>query len=147
MKNNYASFLLFLITIFFGEVKAQENNYPILSMEIRDSTTSNNYDVNGNPTVTDSTVFGASMNILLYDTVGISSIAVLFGRSEGVYDLLQKTFTFNSTGTFPDGTSYYSSGLSITLGLGEFTDLKHYSAELIVHRTNGSRTDIISFNR
>lgn len=76
------------------------------------------------------TRLNGSMIIVLNDTSDISTLHVKLGTSQGGSDLLQKDFQYDVSGVFTDGTSYSRDYKTIRLGLGEFTGLNHYYAEL-----------------
>ncbi|MCG3167816.1 MAG: hypothetical protein POELPBGB_03611 [Bacteroidia bacterium] len=76
--------------------------------------------------------------VTLASNENISKITVLLGSSEGSNDVFYKEFTFGSNGTFSDGTSYSSSGNTITLGLGKFRGRPQYYIGAGVIKTDGS---------
>ena len=85
------------------------------------------------------TQLNGTMNITLgTDTSNIDSVHVMLGSSDGANDLYSGTFANSQQGTFPDGTSYFRKGYSIFIGLGQYTGLNQFYAQVWFSNRNGS---------
>ncbi len=108
-------------------------------------------EASGAGTVND-TLFAANaqvkgrMVIVLQDSSDISKIYVKLGNTAGSSDLLTRTFNFDQSGTFADGTSYKREGLIIYLGLGTFTGLNVYYGEARLEDANGVSGTSVTYN-
>jgi hypothetical protein len=79
--------------------------------------------------------------IVLQDTVHLSKIYVKFGLSSSNYNLLNKTFMFDVSGTLSDGTSYSRVGNVVYLTLGTYVGLQNGFAEVKLEDTYARLTD------
>ncbi len=80
----------------------------------------------------------ATAILLLNDTTDIAEIHVRLGLSAGDSSLLNKTFIYDSSGIFADGSSYNRNGLVVHLGLGTFENsLDKYYAEAWLENSLG----------
>ena len=97
--------------------------------------------------VDDSTLYQTQMLVALSDTSNVSQLEVKLRKTSGASDLLQKTFTYDVSGAFTDGTSYQRAGYNITLGLGNYYGLSTEYGELRIRRTDSSLSDPVTFSR
>ena len=137
--------LLGLICLISSLNGFSQSHYPIIAMELQTIPIANNVTL-GQPDISDSTTFSVTMKIAISDTTSINLLQVSLTKEEGDNTIiLNKTFTYNVAGTFPDGTSYSRSGYEITLGLGNFIGTIRPYAELIVTNNSGATTDPIIY--
>lgn len=136
--------LLVSFTLICSQIVAQ-GHYPVIAMEIQ-STPVANHITNGQPDISDSTMFNVNMRIVLSDTASAQTLQVNLKRDEADQSILfSKNFSFDVSGNFPDGTSYSRSGYEVTLGLGVFMGTIRPYAELIVSNISGNVTDPVIY--
>jgi hypothetical protein len=87
-----------------------------------------------------------SMVIVLQDTLNIKSITVSMGSSSGGSDLFQKTFTFDNSGAFSDGTSYKRTGMNVYLGIGNYTGLNNFYSQAALNDNSGYSTPVVTYS-
>lgn len=120
-------------------------HYPVIAMELQSVPVANNV-TNGQPDISDSTTFRIVMKIAISDTVSIGTLNVSLRKDETDNTIIfSKTFTYDVSGTFSDGTSYSRSGYEITLLLGTFMGTIRPYAELVVSNNTGIITDPIVY--
>lgn len=85
------------------------------------------------------------MFIALSDTNNVSSFIVKLGTTEGGNDIFQKTFIYNTTGIFEDGTSYTRDGAYVRLNLGKYATLTTYHAQ-VKAVVNGTEQTAVTFS-
>lgn len=115
---------------FFNIAQAQNNaiqhmdvtfeNHAIQSVEINGSDTTINVTQQKEP----------KLFVVLSDTNNISSFTVKLGTTTGGSDIFQKTFEFDTEGTFQDGTSYTREGNYVRLNLGQLNSFTTYYAQV-----------------
>jgi hypothetical protein len=133
-------YLLFICTIIHAQ-----GHFPVIAMELQTSAISGNV-VNGQPDISDSTVFNIVMKVVISDTSSMTSLQVVLRKDvNDPNSLLSKTFTYDVAGILPDGTSYTRNGYEISLVLGDFMGTIDPYAELTVSNSNGNTTDPIIY--
>jgi len=85
--------------------------------------------------------------ITLIDTTGISKINFSLGSTNGIWNLLSKTFVFDNAGTFSDGTSYSRNKFVVYLGVGNYTGQDSIYSQVTLQDTAGNLTTPILFNQ
>jgi len=135
----FTGFLLF-------QSKAQNPNFPIISMGIETTPVANDTS-GGLPDLSDSTRFNVQMSISLFDTTIVNQIEVTLSDSGATGNRLQHTFNWDVYGSTGNGTSYSRNEYYVTLNLGNFKDLLNYFAAVRIKRTDGTYTDYINFSR
>lgn len=134
------------IFLFSQKAKAQDPNFPIISMGIQSTPVA--HDTSGGlPDLSDSTRFSVQMNISLFDTTMIDEMYVVLKDSAATTNLLSHTFDWDVSGSTGNGTSYTRTEYNLILGLGNFTDLLNYTASVRIKRLDGTYTDYIYFSR
>jgi len=141
------TFLLSLLIVSMSHERASaQNTFPVLSMQVDCTPTSNYLTVDSIIHFDSTTVFNVQMQIVVDDTTNISSIEIQFGKSESEI-LRQKTFTFDVSGSLGDGTNYSRNGYNILLDLGSFTDVPLFYSEMSVTRTNNSHSSVFTYHQ
>jgi hypothetical protein len=74
---------------------------------------------------------------ILHDTTTTSKFHVKMGSAAGTSNYINKTFVFDQSGSFPDGTAYERIGRTVYLNLGTYAGISTYAIELKVENTNG----------
>lgn len=74
---------------------------------------------------------------ILHDTTTTSKFHVKMGSAAGTSNYINKTFVFDQSGSFPDGTAYERIGRVIYLSLGTYAGISTYAIELKVENSNG----------
>jgi hypothetical protein len=100
----------------------------------------------GDTTFYSNTHLIGTMVIALQDTANIKSISVSMGSSSGGTDLFNKTFTFDNSGTFQDGTSYKRVGLIVYLGVGNFMGLNNFYSQVVLQDNSGYSTNPVTYS-
>ena len=126
---------------------AQADTYPVLAMSVNNTPIAGMMTSDSLPVITDSTLFSSSMNVSLVDTTNISSIDVSMGSTLGGSDIVQHSFTYDVSGGLGSGLSYTRDGYNLSLGLGSFYGILSFYAEIKIHRSDGSYSDAIIYNR
>jgi hypothetical protein len=142
MKHNVL--LLSLVLCIFSA--SAQNTFPVLSMQVDCTPTANYMTVDSVVHYDSTTVFAATMQIVVDDTTNISSIEVTFGKSANEV-LLQKSFTFDVSGSLGNNTSFFRSGYNITLGLGEFADISLFYADMQITRADNSISQLFTYHQ
>jgi hypothetical protein len=148
MKKPAIVFIIFLKVFlsFLKNSSAQNLTYPIVSMSIE--TVPISRDTSGGiPDLSDSTIFSTQMYVSLFDTTSINEMYVVLSGSGAINTRLQHTFNWDVFGSTGSGTSYARTEYYVALGLGEFSDLLHYTAALRIKRIDGTFTDYVTFSR
>jgi hypothetical protein len=125
--------------------RSQTTLYPMLAMEVETTPAGIDTTVEGYLDFSDSTIFNSHMIISLFDTLGISKIHVTFKNSLGDI-ILQKYFSYDTFGSFPDGTSYSRNEFLINLDFGNFPSLLSFYSDVKIELANGSFTDLVGFS-
>ncbi|MFM7016387.1 MAG: hypothetical protein ACKOX3_08680 [Bacteroidota bacterium] len=94
------------------------------------------YIVNANPIAGNTQ---SVLNIVLTDTVNITSFMVKVGSIEGGQDLFSYVFTFDQAGGFPAGVGYSRNGYKVNCPLGNMVETPVYFTE-ITTTTGGNTT-------
>lgn len=132
--------LAFMLTLFF-QVKSQiilpANRIDMILEASPSSTTIPSSD----STFSANTPVTTKLVIVLQDTVHLSKIYVKFGSSSSNYNLLNKTFMFDVSGTLSDGTSYNRIGNVVYLTLGTYVGLQNGFAEVKLEDAYARLTD------
>jgi len=139
--------VLLLAVIFYSGRAFAQNTYPILSTSVETVCSANCIDQDSIPYLSDSTAIQVTMTVQLFETTGIESIHVKLGTSSGASDLLDKTFSFDVSGSVGNNCTYSRSDYTVTLGLGTFNGLTSYFSEVTLERADHSLTDAVVFNR
>ncbi|MGE3823760.1 MAG: hypothetical protein AB7G44_06005 [Bacteroidia bacterium] len=82
-----------------------------------------------------------TVNVSTGNTSGVSKLAVLLGSSEGSNDIFYKEFDWGQSGDFGDGTSYHSSGSSVTIGTGVHQGREIYYVEVFAMKEDETRSE------
>jgi hypothetical protein len=138
-------FFIVLLSLFLQTRAFSQGHYPVVVMELQTASVANNV-VNGQPDISDSTIFRVTMKIIISDTASITNLQV--GLKKSIDDatiIFSKTFTYDNVGNFADGSSYSRAGYEITMVLGEFMGTINPYVELVVTNNSGNVTDPISY--
>lgn len=90
----------------------------------------------------DTEEFKFSVSVLLLDTVEISKIYVKAGRTQGGNDLFNSYFEYENN-TPANGLSYNRHQKQITLGIGNFINLRNIYTEVYIENTSGVTTQLV----
>lgn len=112
-------------------------------MEVAPTDTTNLF---GDSLFSPNTQLTGTVVLVLQDTSNIKNINVSIGAASGGSNLFQKTFVFDNAGSFSDGTSYKRQGLVVYLGVGAYTGLNSYSAQVTLQDNSGYSTPVVSFS-
>ncbi len=139
-------FYLFLVTISICSLQLlAQGHYPVIAMELQSIPVANHI-TNGQPDISDSTMFKIVMKIVVSDTTSANTLMINLKRDETDHGFIfSKTFNYDVSGNFPDGTSYTRSGYEIALDLGVFMGTIRPYAELIVSNNSGVVTDPVIY--
>jgi len=85
------------------------------------------------------------LNIVLNDTVDVSSIIVKVGTLDGGQDLFGYTFTFDQIGGFPTGVGYSRSGFKVSCPLGNLVETAVYFTEISTLSSNNTASAAFKF--
>ena len=85
------------------------------------------------------------LNIVLTDTVNVSSIIVKVGSLDGSQDLFSYTFTFDQSGGFPTGVGYSRSGFKVSCPLGNLVETAVYFTEISTLSSNNTASAAFKF--
>lgn len=86
--------------------------------------------------------------IQLLDTTGITSIRVAITDTlSGAYTIFDKTFTYDVTGPFTDGTSFRRTGNKVYLELGTFRGMLKYNLEITIQPSTGPALSSYSYKK
>ena len=85
------------------------------------------------------------LNIVLTDTVNVSSIVVKVGSLDGGQDLFSYTFTFDQSSGFPTGVGYSRSGFKVSCPLGNLVETAVYFTEISTLSSNNSANTAFKF--
>ena len=85
--------------------------------------------------------------VTLAETSGIAQIQVKLGHSAGAGDIIEKTFVFDGPASNNDGTTYRREGNTVWLGLGDFSNLGNYYAEVRLQDLNGNWTAATTYHK
>ena len=135
-------FLLFLFLCLNARGQVQQ----ILAMSMEVLPPTGDTTQYGVPIIDSTTVFTASMLVTLDNTDSIYRLHVSLGSTLHGTDHLSTAFDYGVNGTF-GSTSYSQSGNTVTLGLGTFSGLQKYYAEVQIEKTDHSFEDAILFTR
>ncbi len=83
---------------------------------------------------------------VLNDSTSTSKFHVKMGPTAGTANYLDKTFVFDQSGSFPDGTAYERKGRAVYLSLGTYVGISTYAVELKVENTNGQLSSPLSLS-
>ncbi|MCX6276180.1 MAG: hypothetical protein NTV09_13345, partial [Bacteroidetes bacterium] len=128
-------------------VNAQQNTYPIISTYVETACIAKCFDADNVLTISDSSIISVIMTIQLFEFTGISSLHVKLGTTSGGSDLLDKTFSFDVSGSVGNGCTYSRNENTVTLGLGSYNGLTSYFSEVKLERDDHSLTDSVVLNR
>ncbi len=121
---------------------------PPSRMEVYMQLASNDSTVVFNDTsFTSQNILQGTVFIKLQDTLSLAKIHVKLGTTQGGSDLFSKDFLYDDSGNFTDGTSYSRNGLNILLGIGQFTGLNSYYAEVKLEDTSQNLSDPVYYNQ
>ncbi|MCT4580000.1 MAG: hypothetical protein N4A35_01170 [Flavobacteriales bacterium] len=90
----------------------------------------------------DNEEFKLSLSVLLLDTTEIYKIYVKAGRTQGGNDLFDSYFEYDNY-TPADGLSYAREKKQLTLGLGNYTNLRNIYTEVYIENTSGATTQYV----
>jgi hypothetical protein len=85
------------------------------------------------------------LNIVLTDTVNVSSIIVKVGSLDGSQDLFSYTFTFDQSGGFSNGVGYSRSGYKVSCPLGNLVETAVYFTEVTSVNSSGALSPAFKF--
>lgn len=85
------------------------------------------------------------LNMVLTDTVNVSSIIVKVGSLDGGQDLFTYTFSFDQSGGFPSGVGYTRSGFKVSCLLGNLVETAVYFTEVTTINSSGVSSNAFKF--
>lgn len=136
-------FLLCKVAISVGQ--SSSGKQPLVAMQII-TTPVNDTLLNGLYTITDSTIFSATMVLDLSDTTAIQSFIVTLGTTSNSTEFLHQEFLYDVY-TLQQPFSYSRIGYSVQLGLGTFENLISYQSSVRIRRTDGTISEEDQFTR
>ena len=83
------------------------------------------------------------LHISLVDTIGVDSITVNLGTSQGGNQLFTGNFPAHGAGSLTNGVSYIRKGAKLTLKLGTFQGNSIYYAEVRTQNANGAVSGVV----
>ena len=133
MKNKFICFIFifFIYQIGFSQTVSRMEVF----MQVDPSDTTNLF---GDTLFQSNTKLLGTMVLSVSDTIGIASLSVKVGTSSGSGNLFQKTFTFDTSGNFNDGTSYIRKGYIIHLGINGFTGVNNFYSKVDLINSAGN---------
>ena len=87
-----------------------------------------------------------TMVVTLQDTTSVQSINVSMGDTIGGSNLFQKTFLFDNSGIFSDGTSYSRIGLNVYLGIGNYVGLNNFYSQVVLKDSSGNSSVAVFYS-
>ena len=85
------------------------------------------------------------LNMVLTDTINVSSIIVKVGSLDGGQDLFSYTFSFDQSGGFPSGVGYSRSGFKVSCPLGNLVETAVYFTEVTTLNSSGASSSAFKF--
>ncbi len=136
--------LILLFSFALLKTKAQ-NILPAQRIDmLLEATTTTTQTPSNDSTFASNAQVATKLIIVLQDTVHLSKIHVKVGTTATNYNLITKQFTFGTTGTFADGTSYTRTGNVVYLTLGTYLGLQNAFAEIKLEDTFARFTDPVT---
>lgn len=143
---NRINLLLALTLTLFLQVKSQDI-LPAERMDMIMEVAANDTTIAANDTTFSSnTSIVTKVIVALQDTVHLSKIHVKLGTTNNSSNLLNKYFSFGTSGNYPDGTSYIRVGNVVYLNLGTRMGLQNCYAEIKLEDTLGRFTDPVNLS-
>jgi len=131
-------FLILLFEVLTSKIThAQNNFYPVLSMEMKiqgmDTLSGGVLDIS------DTTSMTATMKISLFDTTNVLKLHIKMGKTNS-YELYQQAIDFSTLGTARNG-------FDVSINLGTYLGLLNYFSELSIERNDHSFSTPVTYNR
>ncbi len=137
----FACVFLFLALSLNNKIYAQTSSSGIRKVDLRlfKSSLNSQTTIDSGSFFNATTLLDASLIVKLLDTINISSINVkITDSTSGTFTNFSKTFLFDVTGPFTDGTNYKRNGNTLVLHLGStFMGIKNYTATVQLITNNG----------
>ena len=150
MKLRYFKKIFFCSSLYFlcGHFLYAQTVMPPARMEIyMQLSNSDSTIVFDNKLFSSQSILLGTVFIKLQDSLGLAKIHVKLGTTSGGNDIFSKTFLFDVTGNFSDGTSYLRNGLKVLLGIGQFVGLNNYYSEVRLEDTSQNLSPPIYYNK
>ncbi len=138
--------ILFLIAfLLIGKVFSQ-TYYPINDISCYFEILGNNTNSPEDTLVSAGTLLKGTVLTTLSDTNNITAFNVKVSSNDGKnISLFQKTYAFDLSGNFNDGTSYKRDGYNVYLGISIYTGLNYYIINVAATKTDGTNSTPYKF--
>lgn len=142
MKNIFQIIILLTFIISNTSLFAQQTTLPakgvVVYMELPENALVPSIEeMMNNPDVLSNQAYKAKVIVHLFDEVDIAKIHVKLGTTPSSEDLAQHSFVFDEVNLDTPPFTYQRDGLSVVLGLGEFSSLEAYHIEVVIEDIHG----------
>lgn len=142
MKNIFQIFILLTFTVHSISLLAQQPTLPaknvVVYMELPENALVPSIeDMMNNPDVLNNQTYKSKVIVHLFDEVDIAKIHIKLGTTPSSADLAEHSFNFDESIPNTPPFTYQRDGLTVALGLGEFSNLETYHVEVVMEDIHG----------